>query len=147
MISLSDQWTKIHNFKTNVKPGQKFQLSSQKLLFGNPDETTGVLSPLIYPQQTISYLVVKPKIEKIKITMGSIQLKIGNQIENFDVNLEKDEKQNSAQKYFIEILAPMIPKIYFIFSLSYIPENFILVRPEENNSKSKKLGLHIPLIT
>ena len=112
MISLSDQWTKIHNFKTNVKPGQKFQLSSQKLIFGNPDETTGVLSALIYPQQTISYLFVKPKIEKIKISMGSIQLKIGNQIENFDVNLEKDEEQNSAQKYFIEILAPMIPKIF-----------------------------------
>ena len=43
----SEEWKQLRKFRITTRPGQKIQLSSQRLMFGNPEDTLTNLAPLV----------------------------------------------------------------------------------------------------
>ena len=106
----TERWRSVAKFKSVVRPGQKFQITSAHLMFGNPEVTLGNLAPLVYPQQCTDFYFVEQKIAKVRVKTGSVQIKIGNKIENFDVSFGAESTfPTSARAYFLERIAQMIP--------------------------------------
>ena len=75
--------------------------------------------------------------EKIRVENGSVQMKLGNKTENFDLDL-RDEKPGSpaAVKYFVNVLASMIPNIF-----TYRIANFVGISDVDVKYASKLLSI------
>ena len=65
---------------------------------------------MIYPNQSVDFQVLTPKIDKIKNVAATVQLKISSRNEEFDVVFKTEsEFPDAAKRYFAKIVAPRVP--------------------------------------
>ena len=85
------------------------------------------MGPMIYPNQSVDFQLLTPKIDKIKNVAATVQLKISSRNEEFDVLFQTESDfPVAAQRYFAKIVAPRVPT----FLTSRIGQDFKL----NNNS-------------
>ena len=96
-----------------------------------------LLGPLIYPNQSVDFQLLTPKIDKIKNVAATVQLKISSRNEEFDVLFRTESDfPDAAKRYFAKIVAPRVPT----FLASRIGQDF---KYYNNFLKLRKIYIYI----
>ncbi|CAG5104203.1 Oidioi.mRNA.OKI2018_I69.chr1.g1141.t1.cds [Oikopleura dioica] len=146
----SDSWKTLGKTKTRIKNNSKFNLLAGKFTFSSAAALSQQVFASIYPSVEETFMIPKPMIEKLQIKLGSMQLKVGNEILNVDVSVAENEEEEAIVHpesliiYFTEKISSLIPSFYAsrlaeYLDISRAEAEFYLERNDHENRAAKMI--------